>query len=103
VLAVDVAEDKLALARALGVDATVNAAAPGATGSIVTLTDGGAHGVLVTAMSARRWRRRPNRASWSILRSAERNGPTLEYWRADCEKYGHLHGMFRSCCGIFPN
>ena len=51
VAAVDVAEDKLALARTLGADVTVNAGSPDAAESILKHTDGGAHGVLVTAVS----------------------------------------------------
>lgn len=49
-VAVDVAEDKLALARALGADLTVNAHEidPGA---VVQKEVGGVHGVLVTAVS----------------------------------------------------
>ncbi len=51
VAAVDVAEDKLALARRLGAEVTVNAAAENAAARIVKETGGGAHGVLVTAVS----------------------------------------------------
>ena len=51
VVAVDVAEDKLALARELGADATVDARAEDAVAEIRRITDGGAHGVLVTAVS----------------------------------------------------
>jgi propanol-preferring alcohol dehydrogenase len=51
VAALDVTEDKLALARSLGADVTVNATAPDAARQIVTQTGGGAHGVLVTAVS----------------------------------------------------
>jgi alcohol dehydrogenase, propanol-preferring len=50
VAAVDVTEDKLALARASGADVTVNAKAPDAAAQIVKATDGGGHGVLVTAV-----------------------------------------------------
>lgn len=51
VAAVDVADDKLALARRLGADVTVNAANEDAAAKIVRETGGGAHGVLVTAVS----------------------------------------------------
>lgn len=51
VAALDVTEGKLALARSLGADVTVDAAAPDAAERIVRETSGGAHGVLVTAVS----------------------------------------------------
>ena len=51
VAALDVTEDKLALARSLGADVTVNAEAPDAADQIIKATAGGAHGVLVTAVS----------------------------------------------------
>jgi len=51
VAALDVTEEKLALARASGADDTVNARAPDAAAQIVKHTGGGAHGVLVTAPS----------------------------------------------------
>lgn len=51
VAALDVTDDKLELARTLGADLTVNAKAPDAAEQIVKHTDGGAHGVLVTAVS----------------------------------------------------
>ncbi|MEJ0016608.1 MAG: alcohol dehydrogenase AdhP [Acetobacteraceae bacterium] len=51
VVALDVAEDKLALARTLGADAAVNALSPDAVEQVVKATSGGAHGVLVTAVS----------------------------------------------------
>ena len=51
VAALDVAEDKLALARESGADVTVNAKLPDAAAQIVTQTGGGVHGVLVTAVS----------------------------------------------------
>ena len=51
VAALDVTEDKLALARASGADVAVNAKSPEAAASIVKETGGGAHGVLVTAVS----------------------------------------------------
>jgi propanol-preferring alcohol dehydrogenase len=51
VAALDVTDEKLALARSLGADVTVNAKAPDAVQQIVTQTGGGAHGMLVTAVS----------------------------------------------------
>ncbi|NNM76447.1 alcohol dehydrogenase AdhP [Sphingomonas sp. ID1715] len=51
VLAVDVAGDKLALASRLGADATVECTAPDAVEQAQRITGGGAHGVLVTAVS----------------------------------------------------
>jgi D-arabinose 1-dehydrogenase-like Zn-dependent alcohol dehydrogenase len=51
VAAVDIADDKLALARASGAEVTVNAQLPDAPEQIVKQTGGGAHGVLVTAVS----------------------------------------------------
>jgi propanol-preferring alcohol dehydrogenase len=51
VAALDITEDKLALARASGAEVTVNAKAPDAAAQMVKLTSGGAHGVLVTAVS----------------------------------------------------
>ena len=51
VAALDVGEEKLALARSLGAEVTVDAKAPDAVRQIVTQTGGGAHGVLVTAVS----------------------------------------------------
>jgi len=51
VAAVDVAEDKLALARSLGAEVTANAATEDAVAKVVKETEGGAHGVLVTAVS----------------------------------------------------
>lgn len=51
VVALDVAEEKLALARALGAEVTVDARAPDAATQVVEATGGGAHGVLVTAVS----------------------------------------------------
>ncbi|ODN70739.1 alcohol dehydrogenase AdhP [Methylobrevis pamukkalensis] len=50
-LAVDVSDDKLALARDLGADATVNALHGDPVAEVRKATDGGAHGVLVTAVS----------------------------------------------------
>ena len=51
VVAIDVADDKLQLARTLGADVAVNAKAPDAAAQVTKHTDGGAHGVLVTAVS----------------------------------------------------
>lgn len=51
VAALDVTEEKLALARASGAEVTVNAKSPDAVAQIVKQTGGGAHGVLVTAVS----------------------------------------------------
>jgi len=51
VVALDVTEEKLALARSLGAELAVNARAPDAIAQVVKQTGGGAHGVLVTAVS----------------------------------------------------
>ena len=51
VVAIDVADDKLALARRLGADLTVDARSPDAVEMVRRETGGGAHGVLVTAVS----------------------------------------------------
>ncbi|MDR3510477.1 MAG: alcohol dehydrogenase AdhP [Caulobacteraceae bacterium] len=51
VVALDVTEEKLALARSLGAELAINARAPDAAAQVVKLTGGGAHGVLVTAVS----------------------------------------------------
>ena len=51
VAALDVGETKLALARSLGADVAVDAKVPDAARQIVKETGGGAHGVLVTAVS----------------------------------------------------
>src|SRR5687767_4192061 len=51
VVAVDVTEDKLALARSFGADILVNGRTPDAVGDVLKATSGGAHGVLVTAVS----------------------------------------------------
>jgi propanol-preferring alcohol dehydrogenase len=51
VVALDVTDEKLALAKSLGADATVDAKRPDAAEAVVKLTGGGAHGVLVTAVS----------------------------------------------------
>jgi len=51
VAALDVTDDKLALARSLGAEVTVNARAADAAQQVLRQTGGGAHGVLVTAVS----------------------------------------------------
>lgn len=51
VAALDVTEEKLALAKQLGAEIAINAKAPDAAAQIVKQTGGGAHGVLVTAVS----------------------------------------------------
>jgi propanol-preferring alcohol dehydrogenase len=51
VAALDVTDEKLALARQLGADAVINAKSPDAAAQVVKATGGGAHGVLVTAVS----------------------------------------------------
>jgi alcohol dehydrogenase, propanol-preferring len=51
VVGLDVAEGKLAHARSLGADHTVNALDEDAVSQVTRLTRGGAHGVLVTAVS----------------------------------------------------
>lgn len=51
VVALDVAEEKLALARTLGADIAIDARAPDAAAQVIKATGGGAHGVLVTAVS----------------------------------------------------
>jgi propanol-preferring alcohol dehydrogenase len=51
VAALDITEDKLALARASGAEVTVNAKSPDAAEQIIKQTGGGVHGVLVTAVS----------------------------------------------------
>ena len=48
--AIDIAEEKLALARSLGADFTANAATEDAVAKVVKETGGGAHGVLVVAV-----------------------------------------------------
>jgi alcohol dehydrogenase, propanol-preferring len=53
VVALDVTEEKLALARTLGADLAVNAAHADAIAEVTERTGGGAHGVLVTAVSPR--------------------------------------------------
>jgi propanol-preferring alcohol dehydrogenase len=51
VVGLDVAADKLDLARSLGADAAFDARSPDAVAQVVEITKGGAHGVLVTAVS----------------------------------------------------
>ncbi|MGR4066105.1 MAG: alcohol dehydrogenase AdhP [Vulcanimicrobiaceae bacterium] len=51
VVALDVTREKLALARSVGADAAVNALEPDAVAQVAEATHGGAHGVLVTAVS----------------------------------------------------
>jgi propanol-preferring alcohol dehydrogenase len=51
VLAIDVADDKLALARMVGADIAIDGRRPDATAVALRETGGGAHGVLVTAVS----------------------------------------------------
>lgn len=51
VAALDVAEDKLALAKSLGADVAIDARLPDAAAQVIKQTGGGAHGVLVTAVS----------------------------------------------------
>ncbi|PMY55105.1 zinc-binding dehydrogenase, partial [Pseudomonas sp. FW305-25] len=51
VAAIDIAEDKLKLARQTGADLAVNALANDAVDKVLAATGGGAHGVLVTAVS----------------------------------------------------
>ena len=51
VIAVDVATDKIQLAKSMDVDLAVDARDPDAAARILQVTDGGAHGVLVTAVS----------------------------------------------------
>src|SRR4030081_820482 len=51
VAALGIAPDKLALARTAGADIAVDARSPDAVADILKATGGGAHGVLVTAVS----------------------------------------------------
>jgi len=51
VIALDIAEDKLKLARDTGADHAVNALSADAVESVLRTTGGGAHGILVTAVS----------------------------------------------------
>lgn len=53
VVALDVTDEKLALARQLGADVAVHAGSPDAIAEVMKATDGGAQGVLVTAVSPR--------------------------------------------------
>lgn len=51
VAAIDIAAEKLALARAAGADIAIDARSSSAAADVVEATGGGAHGVLVTAVS----------------------------------------------------
>ena len=51
VVALDVSEDKLSLARSVGAELAIDARAPDAAAQVIRETEGGAHGVLVTAVS----------------------------------------------------
>ncbi|MDF2114505.1 alcohol dehydrogenase AdhP [Roseiarcaceae bacterium H3SJ34-1] len=51
VVALDVAADKLALARATGADVAIDARSRDAVADVLKATGGGAHGILVTAVS----------------------------------------------------
>jgi propanol-preferring alcohol dehydrogenase len=51
VIALDVSEEKLALARMVGADFALDARRPDAVATVIRETGGGAHGVLVTAVS----------------------------------------------------
>ncbi len=51
VAVLDIAEDKLALARAMGAEIAIDARHPDAAADLVRQTGGGAHGVVVTAVS----------------------------------------------------
>jgi alcohol dehydrogenase, propanol-preferring len=51
VIGLDIAEDKLKLARAAGADHAVNALSAESVDSVLRTTGGGAHGILVTAVS----------------------------------------------------
>ncbi|SNT43509.1 alcohol dehydrogenase, propanol-preferring [Tardiphaga sp. OK246] len=51
VVALDVAPEKLALARETGADVAIDARSPDAVADVLKATGGGAHGVLVTAVS----------------------------------------------------
>ena len=74
VMAVDVSEEKLALARTLGADAALDARSPDIVEEVVRQTGGGANGVLVTAVSvpafgqALRMARRKGPSAWSAFR-----------------------------------
>ena len=60
VAALDVGAEKLALAKSLGAEIAVNALDADAAAQIVKLTGGGAHGVLVTAVSPSAFRQSSN-------------------------------------------
>ncbi len=51
VVGLDITDEKLALARSVGADVTVNALSTDAAKQVLEATHGGAHGVLVTAVS----------------------------------------------------
>jgi propanol-preferring alcohol dehydrogenase len=51
VVALDVSEEKLSLARSVGAELAIDARAPDAAAQVIRETEGGAHGVLVTAVS----------------------------------------------------
>ena len=51
VVALDVSEEKLSLARSLGAELAIDAKSPDAAAQVIRETEGGAHGVLVTAVS----------------------------------------------------
>ncbi len=51
IVALDVAPEKLALARATGADVAIDARSPDAIADVLKATGGGAHGILVTAVS----------------------------------------------------
>lgn len=51
IVALDVASKKLALARATGADVAIDARSPDAIADVLKATGGGAHGILVTAVS----------------------------------------------------
>lgn len=51
VVAIDIAQDKLDLATALGAELAINALEPDAMAKVLKETNGGAHGVLITAVS----------------------------------------------------
>lgn len=63
VVAVDIADDKLALAKSLGADLTINAATEDPASAVVSAV-GGVHGVLVTAVATQ-----PFRQALSMVRS----------------------------------
>jgi len=51
IVAIDVTPEKLALARERGADVAINARSPDAVADVLKATGGGAHGILVTAVS----------------------------------------------------